>query len=206
MDAFSYQYPSYTYIFTKRASKDGILRGLSPPSRGDSTRRIVTLATLLNLAPNLKKHFVSDEKEIFEKLNRIKLSNNNWQSFFKVDKYTEFLIVPSRDNMYKGRSLHKVEYVIGLKSTDKLDVPPPRQQFPVALQPTILLTKDSHCIFKICYDVTSRLWVWGHFDYCLWRDFHTILAENSSLSPLALVKINEAKLDAQELRHRARGR
>ena len=55
MDAFSYQSPSYTYIFTKRASKDGILRGLSPPSRGDSTRRIVTLATLLNLAPNLKQ-------------------------------------------------------------------------------------------------------------------------------------------------------
>ena len=49
----------YSILYSDNADKGDIVRDvLAPPASAHSTRRMLSLAKLLQLAPNLNKHFV----------------------------------------------------------------------------------------------------------------------------------------------------
>ena len=187
----------YSILSSNRANRDDIVRGvLAPPAGADQTRRILSQAQLLKLAPNLNKHFVKfiSKAEIFEELEKLtKPDRTNWLTFFDVNKQTEFFLVPSDDKMYKGGGLQKVEYAISVSNLEKWDILPPNEKDPVTNQ-TIKYTKKCYCIFRICYDITTRPSAWGHYDFRLWNDLHIFLKDNKlSNGIFSIIKINESK-------------
>merc|ERR1712024_107079 len=88
----------YSILYGDNAYKGDIVRGvLAPPASAGTTRRVLSLAKLLKLAPNLNKHFVkvSSKGEGFEQMEeKSECESSNWQTFFNVNKDTKFLIVP----------------------------------------------------------------------------------------------------------------
>ena len=196
MDELTTPLNFYSILSSNCANREDIVRGtLAPPAGADPTRRILSQAQLLKLAPNLNKHFVklTSKGDIFEEADKLPPDRNNWLTFFDNDKQTEFLLVPSDDKAYKGSDLSKVEYAISVSNLEKWDILPPYEKDPVTNQ-TIKYTEKCSCIFRICYDNTTRFSSWGHYDFQLWNDLHIFLKDdNPSNGIFSIIKINELK-------------
>ena len=86
MDEITTPLNFYSILHSNSANKGDIVRGvLAPPAGADQTRRMLSQAQLLKLAPNLNKHFekFSSNREGFEKLkNWSQTEKKNWQTFF----------------------------------------------------------------------------------------------------------------------------
>ena len=195
MDELTTPLDFYSILSSNRANKEEILRNvLAPPAGADPTRRIISQAQLLKLAPNLNKHFVklASKGEIFDESEKLTdPDRKNWLTYFDKNKQTEFLIVPSDDKMYQGGGLSKVEYAISVSNLEKWDILPPNEKDPVTNH-IIKYAKKCFCIFRICYADTTRFSAWGHYDFHLWNDLHIFLKDyKPSNGIFSIIKINE---------------